>query len=179
MGGHGAKSPPFFFEYQIQLNMKKLTLNEKQIIVRMLNKHYTIDPAAIVVINMAADNAEQMTELTLKAFSMVGKPKNDAIPHYSKPTASNFPYSVIKIDNLGSKLQLVKAIRDITQCNFKEAKRTADAIVTAQYSKYIYNRFVIGPKGIFSVLEWERISKKVNEECELEWHCEETTFKTK
>ena len=37
--------------------MEQLTLEDKEKIVEMLNKHYAIDPAATAIIKVAADNA--------------------------------------------------------------------------------------------------------------------------
>lgn len=157
--------------------MKELTLKDKQRIVAMLYKHYTIDPAAAVIIDIAADNAEQVTELTLKAFSMISKPKNDATPHSGKSTADDSNFVIVQIDEMSSKIQFIGAIRDVTCWNLDDCKIFADTIVHKLYvtktCKYAYTfmPFKVGPGERITLEQWINIVG-CNKDHDFKWHYE-------
>jgi len=190
------QSVPFFFEYQIQQNMKELTLKDKQRIVAMLYEHYTIDPAAAVIIDVAADSTEQVIDLTLKAFSMVSKPKSKdgATPNVpmgivtkcisvkpdapsNEPAVDNNGSTTVKIDQIASKLSLVKAVNDVTNWGLKRSKAFVDGVVHTSFipgsSVYTYEfrPLKLGLNRPITVEQWKRIVER-NEDVNFKWHFE-------
>lgn len=163
--------------------MEQLTLEDKEKIVEMLNKHYAIDPAATAIIKVAADNAAQVTELTLKAFSIIGKPKNDAMPHSDKPTTDDSSVAIVRIDEMSSKLQFIKAIREVTCWKLEDCNAFVDTIVRTTGGKtcaytYMFIPFKVGADARITLEQWVNIVA-CNKDRDFKWHYEEATFETK
>ena len=158
--------------------MKQLTLKDKRKIVAMLSKYYTIHPAAIAIINVAADNVGQAMDLTIKAFSTIGEPKSGITPNSEKPTADNCSVAIAKIDEMSNRLSLIRAIKNATDWSLKESTTFADDIVyTSRIAKkygcpsFTFIPFKVGPGERITVKEWERIAE-YNDDPKFKWHYE-------
>lgn len=153
--------------------MKQLTLKDKQKIVEMLNKYYTIDAAAMAIIDMATDNAEQVTELTLKAFSIFGKPK---VAKTELVQENNFEFQTVQIDYVDGKLTLIKAIKETTHLRLAECKAIADQIISFGKDGLLFNPFRIGVNNkvyTFTVNQWTAICKYLHDNYgtyAIKWH---------
>lgn len=148
--------------------MVTLTLQDKKELMDMLCKHYSIEESAFI--KAIAQNEEEEVELTLKAFSIAGKPKDDV-------KLGKSPYATVQIDELYNKLQLIKAIKEATKLDLKEAKDFVDTIVSFDSKQalsinermYIFTPFKIGPNERITVPQWKAIVNNIGDG-ELKWH---------
>ena len=154
--------------------MKQLTLHDKKVLMGMLHKHYTINESAFI--KAIAQNEEEEVELTLKAFSLAQRTQEaKAKLMIGKSTTSNSPYASVQITKLSGRLQLVKAVKDITKWSLKEAKDFVDTIVSFKripatgIFEYAYKPFRIGPNERITVRQWKAIAGAIPND-DIKWY---------
>lgn len=133
--------------------MKELTLKDKELLVTLLERHYTIKEKSFI--NAIASNDEERLDLTLKAYTMGAERTN---------TPTNVPTntSVVVINSLHAKLQFIKAIKEAKGLPVKEAKDLADQmLITREGSsgEFYSLPFTIGDSmdSKFSKAQWSMI----------------------
>lgn len=147
--------------------MKELTIKDKESLVTLLEKHYVIKEKNFI--NAIASNDEERLDLTLKAYTMGAEQKNTPT---NVPTNTNVSTSVVVIDNLYSKIQFIKAIKEATHLNIKEAKDYADNILIYREGTFgiSYSKpFKIGDSmdSIFTKEQWEKVCASLGDN--MEW----------
>lgn len=161
--------------------MVTLTLQDKKALMEMLRKHYTINESAFI--KAIAQNEEEEVELTLKAFSLTGKPQDDVKhcinvqtdPLSGKTTISNTKFATIQIDEVCSKLELVKAVKKVTNWDLKNAKDFVDTIISSEripqtgIFAYVYTPFRVGPYERITVDQWKAIVS-ISSDKSIKWH---------
>lgn len=133
--------------------MNILKTKEKETLIRMLKDAYG-DVKEEQFINALADSPEEKTELILLAYSL----KN--IPQTQQKT--------VMITKCSSKIQLVKAIKEIATVGLAEAKDYADSLFPTNGICYPVK---IGTDCAISIEQWEEIAKQLTKSLEsgFEW----------
>lgn len=153
---------------------KYLTLEEKQSLVNMLQKHYTIEEGPFIS-NLTEDNEEKV-ELTLKAFSLKGRTLEAKAKLATSVSTKNL--GIVQIDHLKEKLCLIKCIKECTNVSLKDAKELVDALVSRfSDGTYVWNPFKVGDEKDckFTMKNWTAIAFNLGTLCDergetFKWH---------
>lgn len=142
--------------------------NEKAELVKKLSQHYTYPSEVSTFITALSEIAMTRIDLQLKAFAVVGKE--------IKLNDGDSPYAIVQIDNVSSKLILVKAVKETTGWGLKESKDFVDTIMpseripeTGVYA-YTHIPFKVGPKERITVNQWKTIADTVSAVSLIKWH---------
>ena len=92
----------------------KMDRNQKERILRMLNRHYEIDKNVELLIRTIASNEEELQDLQILAFAVVSNEKG--VKEHTVSIKTNNP------------ILLVKAIKDVCNVPLKEAKDIVDSM---------------------------------------------------
>lgn len=145
-----------------------LNEKEKAELVEKLSQYYTYPVEVSTVIKALSDKTETRLNMQLKAFAVVGKE--------IKLNDSNSPYAIVQIDNVSSKLILVKAVKETTGWGLKESKDFVDTIMSferiPETGGYAYTPipFKVGPKERITVNQWKTIADTVSAVSLIKWH---------
>lgn len=135
--------------------MKELTIKDKAALVDLLERHYTIKEKNFI--NAIASNDEERLNLTLKAYTM-GAERIDT------PTNVSTKTSVVAITKLYSKIQFVKAVKEVKNISLKEAKDFADELfilIEGSFGEFCSLPFIVGDSmdSKFSEEQWADVCK--------------------
>ena len=144
---------------------ERLNEEEKAELVKKLARYYTYPLEVSKLITALSSTRETRLDLQLKAFAIVGE-------EFARDNSNT-----IQIDNLSSKLVLVKAVKDATRWSLKDCKDFVDTIVpseripeTGVYA-YAYKPFKIGPNERITVDQWKAITDSIlNNANIIKWH---------
>lgn len=133
--------------------MKELTTKDKESLVALLEKHCAIKEKNFI--NAIASNEEEKLNLTLKAYAIGAEQRNPPTEESTK---------VVVIERLCSKLQFIKAVKEIKGMGIKEAKDYADNMLIeckGTFGQFYSEHFMIGDSvdSIFSEEQWAKISE--------------------
>lgn len=147
--------------------MKELTTNDKKSLVALLERHYTIEEKNFI--NAIASNEEEKLNLTLKAYAIGAEQINTPT---NVPTNTNVSTSVVVINNLYSKIQFVKAIKEVKNLPLKEAKDYADRMLIYREGAFgtsYSNPFIIGDSmdSMFTKDQWAKVCASLGDN--MEW----------
>ena len=151
--------------------MVTLTLQDKQALIGMLQKHYSIDESAFI--KTIAQNEEEEVELTLKAFSLAQRTQEAKAKLAQE---DNFEFQIVQIDRIDGKLTLIKAIKETTNLGLAECKHIADQIVYLGKDKLLYNPFKVGVNNkvyTFTTTQWLAICEYLRKNYgmnAIKWH---------
>lgn len=142
--------------------MKELTLKDKESLVNLLERHYTIKEKNFII--AIASNDEERLDLTIKAYVIGAEQKNT-------PTNTNVSTDtlIVVIYNLFSKIRFVKAVREVMGKPLKEAKDYAEQILIYREGTFgtSYSEpFRIGDSmdSIFTKDQWTKICASLGDD---------------
>ena len=149
--------------------MKELTLKDKESLIALLERHYTIKEKNFI--KAIASNDEERLDLTLTAYAVgaeqINTPTN--VPTTLVPTNT----SVVVINTLYSKLRFVKAIQEAKGIRLQEAKNHADHMLI-EYEGTLVGQFYSKPfhvgnfsDSIFTSDQWKKICDDLGNN--MEW----------
>ena len=153
---------------------KYLTLEEKQSLVNMLQKHYTIEEGPFI--SNLAEYDEEKVELTLKAFSLKGRTLEAKAKLATSVSTKNL--GIVQIDHFEYKLCLIKYVKECTNIGLKEAKELVDTLISRfSDGTHVWNPFKVGEEKDckFTMKDWTTIAFHVSAFCEergetFKWH---------
>ena len=153
---------------------KYLTLEEKQSLVNMLQKHYAIEEGPFIS-NLTEDDEEKV-ELTLKAFSLKGRTLEAKAKLATSVSTKNL--GIVQIDHLEDKLYFIKYVKECKNISLKDAKELVDALVSRfSDGTYVWNPFKVGDEKDckFTMKNWAAIAFNIGIACDtagrtFKWH---------
>lgn len=146
--------------------MKDLTTKDKESLVALLERQYTIKEKNFI--DAIASNEEEKLNLTLKAYVIGAERKNTPT---NVPTNTNVSLIVV-INNLYSKSQFIKAIKEVKNLRLTEAKDYADHMLIHREGSFgtSYSKpFMVGDykDSIFTSDQWAKICASLGDN--MEW----------
>lgn len=143
--------------------MKELKIREKASLVALLESHYTIKEKNFI--DAIASNEEEKLNLTLMAYAIEAEPMNTSTNVPTTPVPTD-PLKCAVINKLYSKLQFVKAVKEVKNLSLKEAKDLADQLLIREEEtseKYYSEPFTIGDSmnSKFTKKQWEEICERL------------------
>lgn len=116
--------------------MYKLSVEQKQLLVNMLEKHYSINETEFI--ESIAENTEDGLTLTLIAYALSSKNKR-------KP--SNVTKHYVEFSSTPAKINIIKAVKDTLKIGLVEAKEKVDNL------QFAFESSEEDAKKLFEIME--------------------------